>query len=172
MGIDEHTASTESESFLDLPAPTARRRIGDDPAEVAILEQAILERLNRAGLREPADEAFIRYRFGDQLRNYTSWNGPYAFAFIAVTIGALVTSLASSSIAGGWSNHNWARWTILFLGIIGAVAGLINWAWRPGQKAVSRARGRNALRAEGWAFVLGRGRYALTDDVREAFGLF
>lgn len=54
----------------------------------------------------------------------------------------------------------------------GAVAGLINWSWKPGQKATSRTRGADSLRAEGWAFVHSRGRYSDVEDVREAFGLF
>jgi hypothetical protein len=104
--------------------------------------------------------------------NYWSWSGLYAFAFVAVTIGVLVASLASSSIAAGWSHHDWARWVILTLGLIGAIASLINWAWRPGDKGTSRTRGRNALLREGWAFVEQRGRYIEIENVREAFGLF
>src|SRR5438105_3848363 len=125
--MDDRQPATLGDTWPPLPAPRTGRRVGDDPAEIAVLERAIIDRLDRAGVREPADEAFIRYRFGDQLRNYASWNGPYALAFIAVTIGALVTSLASSSIAAGWGDQGWARWTIMVLGIVGAVAGLINW---------------------------------------------
>jgi len=148
------------------------RRIGDDPAEIDVLERAILGRLREAGVLQQADEDFVHYRFANQLRNYWSWNGLYAFAFVVVTIGVLVTSLASSSIAAGWSHHDWARWTILALGLVGGVASLINWAWRPGDKGTSRTRGRNALRREGWAFVERRGRYLEVEDVRAAFGVF
>jgi len=115
-----------------------RRRIGDDPAEIEVLERAILYRLQEADALRPADEDFVRYRFANQLMNYWSWSGLYGFAFVVVTIGVLVTSLASSSIAAGWSHHDWARWTILALGLIGAVASLINWAWRPGDKGTRR----------------------------------
>lgn len=137
-----------------------------------MLSRSILDLLREAGVIRPADEDFVRYRFANQLMNYWSWSGLYGFAFVVVTIGVLVTSLASSSIAAGWSHHNWARWTILALGLIGAAASLVNWAWRPGDKGTSRARGRNSLLREGWAFVEQRGRYVEVDDVRAAFALF
>src|SRR5262249_52246989 len=93
-------------------------------------------------------------------------------AFIAVTAASLITSLASSRLAAGWGDVSWALWSILALGLIGAVAALLNWAWKPGRKAISRTRGANALRAEGWAFVHRRGHYVGFADVREAFGTF
>lgn len=150
----------------------SRRRVGDDPAEIRALEEQILERLKEADDQHRRDEEFVRYRFGNQLRNFWSWNGWYAVAFIVVTAASLITSLASSSIAAGWGTDSWARWLILILGLIGAVAALVNWSWKPGQKAISRTRGANALRAEGWAFVHRRGRYVAIPDTREAFGLF
>jgi hypothetical protein len=79
-----------------------RRRIGDDPHEIEVLASAILARLEAEGTRDPADDGFVHFRFANQLRNYWSWNGLYGFAFIVVTIGVLVTSLASSGIAAGW----------------------------------------------------------------------
>ncbi|HEX6702616.1 MAG TPA: hypothetical protein VF101_17955 [Gaiellaceae bacterium] len=102
-----------------MSAQPRRRRVGDDPHEISVLEEAILDRLDRAGVREPADEAFVRYRYANQLQNYWSWNGLYALAFLVVTIGVVVTSLASSSIAAGSGTRDWARWAILFHGIVG-----------------------------------------------------
>jgi hypothetical protein len=67
---------------------------------------------------------------------------------------------------------DWAWSTILALGLIGAIASIINWSWKPGQKAVARTSGRNALRSEGWAFVHRRGRYSSLIGIREAFGIF
>jgi hypothetical protein len=152
--------------------PRSTRRVGDDPSEIEALETAILAKLNNASVLRPADTDFVHYRFANQLRNYWNWNGFYGFAFIVVTVGVVVASLASTSIAAGWGDQQWGRGAILALGILGAAAGIVNWSWKPGQKAVSRTRGLNSLRAEGWAFVEDRGHYKNVPDVREAFGLF
>jgi hypothetical protein len=162
--------------------------VGDDPHEPRELERLIAEKLRAGGIIQSpsvttlegkgaeapldADTSFLKYRFGDQLRNYRRWGGPYAFAFMAFSLGVIVTGLASSGIAAGWNKAHWARWSILILGIVTGVLTAINQLWRPGQKGVSRTKGANLLCREGWSFLRDRGRYEDIHDPRQAWTLF
>lgn len=156
------------------------REYGDDPAETDVLEHLVRARLAGGLPHGPddtavdlgADAAFLEFGFGSHLRNYRAFAGKYGFAFAFLSIVGVAAGVISSGIAAGWSGASRSRWAILVLGLLVALAAAINQVWRPGEKSVSRMRGANALRNEGWAFVHKRGRYRLLADDREAFGLF
>jgi hypothetical protein len=38
-----------------------------------------------------------------------------------LSLGVIVTGLASSGIAAGWNKAGWARWSILALGVVTGV---------------------------------------------------
>jgi hypothetical protein len=159
--------------------------IGRSPEEVKKLEALIANKIE-AAQKDAADGAggfkqrpdvverrleFVRLQFADPMRNYTRFGGWYSIAFTLLSLAALVSGLASSGIAAGWSEASWARWTILTLGIVAAAAAVVNQAWKPGQKSAARARGGNALRREAWEFLLERGPY-IERGADEGFGLF
>lgn len=104
-------------------------------------------------------DAFLEFRYGGHLGNYRTFAGKYSFAFGMLSVSAIASGLLSSGIAAGWSNADWARWTILILGLIAGISAAMNQLWRPGQKAASRMRGANALTSEGWAYLNSRGVY-------------
>jgi hypothetical protein len=145
-----------------------------------------LERLIAVRLRDAASQgdpasieqvlerhaAFLRYRFGGHLRNYRYFAGKYALAFTVLSLAVIASGFASSGIAAGWNGASWARGTILGLGLVAGIAAAINQIWRPGEKAISRMRGANALCAEAWAFLECRGRYRQATGDNEGFGLF
>jgi hypothetical protein len=166
--------------------------IGRDPGEVKTLERLLTAKIERSvaasagGSASPllldADAAeelrdtrveFARLQFCSPMGNYTRWGGWYGVAFTVLSLAALVAGLASSGIAAGWSEADWARWWILGLGLVAAVAAAVNQVWKPGQKSASRTRGGNALRREAWDYLNDLGRYEeLKSSPQEAFGLF
>lgn len=145
--------------------------IGRDQKEVPVLTELLSAKVRANTLvADPAVEPeedlkvrprleFVRLQFADPMGNYTRFGGWYGIAFTLISLAALTAGVVSSGIAAGWSDANWARWTILILGLVTAAASVINQVWRPGQKSISRTRGGNALRREAWDFVHDRGAY-------------
>jgi hypothetical protein len=157
--------------------------IGRDSGEVAVLETLLQRKIDadlprhRGNGAAPSDVEemeveFVKLQFGAPMRNYTRWGGWYGVGFTFLSLAALISGLASSGIAAGWNNAHWERWSILVLGLVAAVAAVINQVWRPGQKSAGRTKGGNALRREAWEYLGGRGPYANVEDPEEAFRLF
>jgi hypothetical protein len=157
---------------------------GDDPSESRVLEDLLRRKVRRAvessshrgqseshpdhgGLTDEAVaryNAFLKYQYGERLRNYRFFAGKYSFAFTILSVSAIASGGLSAGIAAGWSEASWARWTILILGVVAATAAATIQLWRPGQKAASRMRGANALTSEGWAYLNDRGAYRAKNE--------
>jgi hypothetical protein len=159
--------------------------IGRDKHEISVLRELLSAKLRAETVPDIPGAAdgvesdrrlktrleFVQHQFAAPMANYTRFGGWYGFAFTLISLAALAAGVVSSGVAAGWSGADWARWTILVLGLVTAAASVLNQVWRPGQKSTSRTRGGNALRREAWEFLNDRGTYAEL-NVEDAWGHF
>jgi hypothetical protein len=111
---------------------------------------------------------FVRFRFHRPLAYSITWSLRYGFASTALSVAVIAGGLASSALAASEGANDTL---IAIFGLAIAVVASINRLWRPGLRAVARHQTANALRREGWAFVLAHDSYADLEDLeaRAAF---
>lgn len=100
---------------------------------------------------------FVRFRFHRPLAYSITWSLRYGFASTVLSVAVIAGGLASSALAASEGANDTL---IAILGLAIAVVASINRLWRPGLRAVARHQTANALRREGWAFVLAYDSYA------------
>jgi hypothetical protein len=126
-----------------------------------------------SGQRRPEElAAFLQHRFAEPLRHYRRGERFCRWGFGVLSVAGIAAGVISSGVAAGWSKSEWARIVILVAGLIAATSATIMQIWRPGPKAAARARAADALIAEGWAFINGRGRYAAANTEPSAVDVF
>jgi hypothetical protein len=86
------------------------------------------------------------------------------FSVLSIAGGVAVSTVSAS----GESQSGW----VIALGLIVAASTAINQITRTGQKSAVRYRAGNALRREGWDYVMGRGRYVNLSDPKAEFEAF
>jgi hypothetical protein len=112
--------------------------------------------------------AFVDKRFRDRLATHMRMAPLHGLTASALNIVAITGGVAASSLAAaGEATSGW----VIGLGLLVAAASAVNQIGKFGQRAAVRFRAANALRQEGWDFVVGRGRY-LTLSGEAAFGAF
>lgn len=86
-------------------------------------------------------------------------------AFGSLSIVSVAAGVAVSSLA---DNQD----VVFGLGLLIAASSAANQVWKFGPRSAVRFRSGNALRQEGWDFVMGRGRYITAKDNEEAWKAF
>jgi hypothetical protein len=143
---------------LSVPSIEFKRGAkGDFKREPGELSQLVAERMSG----HDGAVRFVRFRFHRPLAYSITWSFRYGYASSLLSVGVIAFGLASSALAAAGDSNDTV---IAAFGLVIAVVAAINRLWRPGLRAVARHQTANALRREGWAFVLGRGAYENLPD--------
>lgn len=145
-----------------------RRAPVGSPYEIAELTEQIL----RASGAEGPVLPFLTHRYASRLHHFGAVVPRYRWADSVVSVIAVTASIATTSVAAGWGETDGGLRAILILGILGSVAGVVNWLWRPGLRASSGTQAQNALLDEGWSYVMRRGRYERAENPEDALNMF
>ena len=151
---------TEADCLLDQVVKKAEKRTGQSAAGAEPTPSTELR-------------CFLEHRFKEPLLKY-GFRGPaYGRAFTYLSVSVVAAGFASSAISADQDTAGKLRWLLFGLGVLVALFTAINQLWKPGMRSVGSYRAGNALRREGWDFVLDSGRYrAVKDKPNEAFDLF
>ena len=138
------------------------RRAESQAEEIVAL---ILPKLAAEGLLDDARRTFVASRFRDRMITHLGVAPRQNLAFGMLSLVSIAGGVAVSSLATEDSD------VVFWLGLVIAAATTLNQIWKFGPRAAVRFRSGNALRQEGWDYVMGRGRYKRKppDEAWDAF---
>lgn len=149
----------------DYPIWRINKNRDKSVAQAEELVSLIRRRLAAEGLATPEREQFVDSRFKDRMITHLVQAPKFMVWFHVLSVVAIVGATAVSGLGGE------VGWLVTLLGVVIALATAINQAGRLGQRSAVRFTAGNALRKEGWDYVMGRGRY-LNKEGAPAFALF
>jgi hypothetical protein len=144
------------------------RRGSEAESQADELCMLIMRKIEGAALPEGARD-FVQSRFKERMQRHLEVAPWQARAFLLLSVVSIAGGVAASTLgASGESSSGW----VVGLGLLIAAATAINQISKVGPHSATRFHVGNALRREGWDFVMDRGRYVGVTDVKARFAAF